>query len=320
LLAFGLESAQSEEAQRFVAAHKGKALARGPAFDDVLLAFARSKPDALLPGALLGGDRTVAEAAAASSPSEVYAAHLAELARLPDDPVDARPIPTVLRADIVTALIDRPLASKVCGLLLKARGRSAYALFDKPRTASDAEMMACAEELLGVMGKEILVGGSLGPAQGAARELWAILEEYREIFSDPVRRALHDAVWGELAPPAPRVHGPEEAFLDGQLALTAGEIDKARACFEDALRARPKDAEYMSWLAWARILGGDPTAGVKELMGAMREHPQSMRPMFFLGLHAARNGEKDRARALLLECARRSPHDVEVQAALGALE
>lgn len=321
LLSFAIEPSQSDEAQRFVATHKGKPLVRGPAFDDVLMALARTKPDAVLPGLLLAGDRTVSEAAAASSPSEVYAAHLAELVRLPDDPfVDMRPIPTVLRSDVGTALIDRPLANKVCGLLLKARGRSAYALFDKPRTASDEEMKKCAEDLLSTMGKAILVGGSLGPAQPAARELWAILEEYREMFSDPVRRALHDAVWGELPPPAPRVHGPEEAFLDGQLALSSGDIVRARACFEAALALRARDAEYQSWHAWSRILDGDPATGVKELMGAMREHPQSMRPMFFLGMHAARNGEKDKARALLLECARRSPHDVEVQAALGALD
>jgi DNA-binding response OmpR family regulator len=321
LLSFALEPAQTDEAQRFIAAHKGKALLRGPAFDDVLMALARTKPDAVLPGVLLAGDRSVTEAAAASSPSEVYAAHLAELVRLPDDPTaDVRPLPTVLRSDVDAALIDRPLANKVCGLLLKARGRSAYALFDKPRTASDEEMMKHVEDLLGALGKEILVGGKLGPAQPAARELWAILEEYREIFSDPVRRALHDAVWGELPPPAPRVHGPEEAFLDGQLALTGGDIPKARACFEAALGMRAHDAEYKSWHAWSRILDGDAATGIKELMGAMREHPQSMRPMFFLGMHAARNGEKDKARALLLECARRSPHDVEVQAALGALD
>ena len=321
LLAFALEPGQQDEAQRFVVSAKGKPLQRGPSFDDVLVALARTKPDSSLPGLLLSGSPSVTEAARASSPSEVYAAHLAELVRLPDDPLpDTRPLPTVMRSDVGPNLVDRALTNRVSALLLKARGRSAYALFNKPRTSTDQEMVACAEAMLATLGKEILIGGSLGPAMPAARELWVILEDYRELFADPVRRSMHDAVWGELPPVVPKSPGPEDAFLAGQIALGDGDIARALSCFEDAVKTRAEDAEYKSWLAWARVLSGDVASGIKGLMSAMRDHPQSMRPMFFLGLHAARCGEHEKARALLVECTRRSPHDLEVQAALSSLD
>lgn len=330
LLAFALEPGQRDEAARFVAAFKGKPLLRGPSFDDVLVAIARTKPDSALPGVLLSGSPNVTEAALASSPSEVYAAHLAELVRLPDDPMpDARPLPTVMRSAVGKDLVDRALTNRVSALLLKARGRSAYALFDKPRTASSEEMVACAEAMLVTLSQEILVGGSLGPALPAARELRAILEDYRELFADPTRRAMHDVVWGELPPPAPKAQlaggfaslaGPEDALLEGQLALENGDLARALECFESAVGARADDPEYKSWLAWARVLSGDVAGGIKGLISAMRDHPQAMRPMFFLGLHAARTGDVDKARALLVECTRRSPHDVEIQAALSALD
>jgi DNA-binding response OmpR family regulator len=321
LLAFGLEPAQQDAALRFVADHQGKALVRGPAFDDVLMAVARTKPDSALPGVLLSGSPNVTEAATASSPSEVFAAHLAELVRLPDDPPpDVRPLPTVMRSDVGTALVDRTLTNRVSALLLKARGRSAYALFDKPRTATAEEMSACAEEALARLSKEMLVARALGPALPAAQELCVILEDYRDLFTDPLRRSLYDALWVEQPAHVAKAPGPEDAFLDGQLALKNGDVERALVCFESAVAMRRDDAEYKSWLAWGRILSGDVQGGVDGLLAAMGEHPQSMRPIFFLGLHAARSGEVDKARGLLRECVRRSPHDVEIQEALSALD
>lgn len=320
LIAFALEPAQQEEAQRFVAAYEGEALLRGTSFDDILAALARRRSESMLPGILLAGTPSVREAVAASSPSEVYAAHFAELVRLAEDPpADARPLPMVMRSEVDPALVDRALTNRVSELLLKARGSSAYALFDMPHTATDEEMIACADAMLAMVGNEVFVGGSLGPAMPAVRELCAILEDHRALFADPVRRAMHDAIWENLVPTAPAVAGPEGAFLDGQLALTNDDLLRAHACFEKAVAQRPNDAEYKSWLAWVRVLSGDSAGGIVALMSAMREDPQSMRPIFFLGLYAARSGELDKARALLLECTRRSPHDVEVQAALSAL-
>jgi DNA-binding response OmpR family regulator len=320
LLAFALEPAQQDAALRFVADHQGKPLVRGPAFDDVLMAMARTKPDSALPGVLLSGSPNVTEAATASSPSEVFAAHLAEFVRLPDDPpADVRPLPIVMRSDVGTALVDRVLTKRVSALLLKTRGRSAYALFDKPRTATAEEMSACADELLARLSEEMLVTRSLGPALPAAREVCAILEDYRDLFADPLRRSLYDSLWVEQPAHVAEAPGPEDAFLEGQLALSKNDVKRALVCFESAVAMRRDDAEYKSWLAWGRVLSGD-VKGVDELLAVMGEHPQSMRPIFFLGLHAVRSGEVDMARGLLQECLRRSPHDVEIQAALSALK
>ena len=127
----------------------------------------------------------------------------------------------------------------------------------------------------------------------------------------------------ELALPPPTSPGdpsrPEDAVLEGQAALARAEIEKAQGCFQRAVRARPDDPDYASYFGWTQVLSGDRSNGIARLMAAMRDHPQSMRPLFFLGLAAARDGDLARARALLQEATRRAPEDVEVQVALSSV-
>ena len=44
-----------------------------------------------------------------------------------------------------------------------------------------------------------------------------------------------------------------------------------------------------------------------------------MRPLFFIALSAAAEGDHERAKSLLQECVRRAPEDREVRVALSAL-
>jgi DNA-binding response OmpR family regulator len=317
ILSWGLE--QGAEADRFVASQRSKKLERAPTFDDLLMILAQTKPDSRFPGALLAGAPTVAEAAAASSSTEVFAAYLASLVRLPDDPpFDPRPVPDVLRGFGRDTDVDNNVADLVCELVLKFRGRTAYEIVSLPRDAKITDVYAALKKLDDGVGPYALKGVALGPATAAARELWTLLDELLRIFSDPGRRAAYDAQHQPRAATARDTHRPEDAFLEGQAALALGDVARALRCFESAAAARPKDPDYASYWAWAQILSGDKT-GVQRLVIAMREHPQSMRPLFFLGLCSARDGDVAKARALLEEASRRAPGDVEVAMALSSV-
>ncbi len=322
ILSFGFEPGQLEDADIFVAAHKAERLDKAPDFDDLLLAFARVRPDATLPTVVLAGTPTVAEAAKSSSSQEVFAAHLAGLVRLASDGApDPRPLPEMMRNELAAELVDRELVNRICGMLLKGRGRSYYDLLDLPCDVASDVTKARLDELAREIGPGAVMGKALGPATPAARELWTLLDDAYQTFADPDRRAAYDALLAYQMPAQGHEQRArdEDAFLEGQQALAAADPDKARACFARAVESRPGDAEFESYLGWAEVLTGDAN-GVARLMNVMREHPQSMRPLFFLGLVAAKDGDAARARSLLQECVRRAPLDIEVAAALTSLD
>lgn len=325
ILKYGVERDQEAEALRFVALHKLKRLSRGPRFEDLLVTLSRVRPQSTLPGVFFAGTPTVAEAARTSSPLDVWAAWLVGLCRLPEDPpADARPLPDLLRSGVVAQRMDKQLAGRICETVLRARGRSFYELLELTTDASADAALERIRALTDELGPDPMVARALGPAIAAARELWAILDEARQTFSDPAARRAYDATHAPrpAAAGAPEVRAQaslEDSFLRGQEALAAGELVVALGCFELALASKPDDAEYQSYLGWTQVLTGDGTGGVARLMGAMRTHPQAMRPLFFLALCAARDSDADKACSLLEECVRRSPHDVEVRTALEAM-
>lgn len=399
ILAFGLDPAQAGDAERFVVEHKGKRLSRHPRFEELLLAVARAKPSATLPMAVLAGTVTVTELARSSSPSEVYAAWLAGLLLLPDDPPpDTRVVPDSLRGTAKVALVDRDAAAEVSSALLFGRGKSVYTWLGLPTDAAAEEVLAAVADLDARVGRAAMSGRQLGPAAAAAQELWGILEELRRAFADAEARRRYDeglrapvvlpapaaepppaasppappppplSGAGALArppglptpppmlvpaslarppppsppppppvvsppmvpPPSPVVPPPpsppasraagEDAFLEGQASLADGQVARALGFFEVALATRPNDPDYAAYFAWALFLSGARNEGLNRLMGALRAHPQSMRPLFFIAMSAAADGETGRARALLKECVRRAPDDIEVQLALTSME
>lgn len=121
------------------------------------------------------------------------------------------------------------------------------------------------------------------------------------------------------APAPPRPVAGEDAFLRGQAALLEGALVQALGCFELALATRPRDPDYLAYHAWTLVLSGARDDGLRRLMNALRAHPQAMRPLFFLALAAAAEGDRQRARSLLLECVRRAPEDLEVRLALSSV-
>jgi DNA-binding response OmpR family regulator len=323
VLGFGCDPAQQVEAARFVASHASERLHKHPAFQDMLGSFARAAPMSKLPTALFAGlvDAVVDAAQAASAP-DTYAAWLAGLLYLDaDGPIDTRPLPDLLRSDTGPAPVDKQAVELVCETLLRARGSNFYRWLDVARGAPMSAVNAKLQLLRARVGAEALEGKALGPATAAARELWTLLDEAGVVFSDPDLRAAYDA---SLPPPtglAPRFAvAAEEAFLDGQSALAAGDLVRACACFSVAAEAEPDDPNYAAYFGWTLIISGSRTDGEKRLVQAVKDHPQGMRPLFFMGLLAAEDGHVARAKQLLEECARRAPDDIEVRVALEALQ
>jgi CheY-like chemotaxis protein len=329
VFAFALEPTHTADADRFVALKKSDAVERARDFNMLLAALCRKKPDAQLPGVLAQTrTMTVAEAARSSSALELYAAWFAGLVRLPSDPpADPRSLPDVMRAEIKSALVDVDLVSRICTALVRARNRNYYEILDAPVSVSSEGALQKLVAMANEVGPSAVAGRPLGPATVAARELWQILDDAYRTFMDPQARQLYDAMLPPPpAPPSPRpANAPavvasknEDAFLEGTAALESGDVARALACFQAAAASRPDDPEYQSYLGWAQVLAGDKT-GMTRLLETMRDHPQAMRPLFFLGLVAAQDGDSTRAKKLLAECVRRAPLDVEVAAALHAL-
>lgn len=379
VLTFGLDETQRAEADRFVAEHKAASMTPHPKFEELLIAVARARPSATLPVVVLGGATAVVDIARGSSPSELYAAWLGGLLRLPGDPPpDLRSVPDTLRGTGTVTLVDRDAATEVSSTLAVGRSTSVYSLLGLAADVASADVLEGLRALEARVGREALGHKPLGPAAAAARELWALLAELQATFADDGSRAAYDARQRSrsaavalprpeppVAPPSlppflhlgaappprppglppppelasfpsppttpappqpqaltpapPRPAAGEDAFLRGQAALSEGALVRALGCFELAMAARPQDPDYLAYHAWTLVLSGAREEGLTRLRRALRAHPQAMRPLFFLALAAAAEGDREHARALLLECVRRAPEDLEVRLALSSM-
>ena len=172
------------------------------------------------------------------------------------------------------------------------------------------------------MGRDAFNGLPLGDAADAARELWTLLDEGRFIFSDEhLRRAYDDALQERSAGSALGASSSKSGNVvaAATLMLSHGEVPQARAVLEPWFTANPDDVEAAALRGHLAILSGDRKEGIKQLMGAARQHPQAVKPMYYLALLAHADGDAARARALLDECVRRAPEDKDVLVALSTL-
>jgi CheY-like chemotaxis protein len=320
VLGWAIAAESAPAAAAFVNATDGLPLVKHPRFEEMLMSFARISPAARLPGAVLSGiAATIGDAVRASSASEVYAAWIGGLiAPGPDATFDTRPLPTLLKSQMSVLQGDRAAIELVCQTLLHIRGRPAYTWLGVAPSSAPEVVLQQLDVLVGTVGPNALAGKVLGPAAAAARELWQCLDEVGIVFADPSLRANYDEMYAS-AQPTPPPPAAEDAFLQGQVALAAGDVTRARAWFGAAVQANEHDANYQAYLAWAEITTGDRSIGTQRLHATLHLHPQSVRPLYFLGLLALNDGDHARARELLTECVRRSPGDRDLLNALHTL-
>jgi CheY-like chemotaxis protein len=321
ILRFGLEDTHNAEAAAFVSMHQHESLLRTADFDAGLVAFARLRPQSRLPQVLMAPTPTVAAATAASDAVELWALRLAGLVRLHRDAVsDPRAVPRALRgAQGAAGLVDTVAVARVCAVLLRARGTSVYRLLDLPAEAPSATVRQRLQAVVAEVGPAALADKKLGPAHAAARELWALLEEWNFVFSDEALRARYDETLqpSPLAPAAARTSSSSPSqLLAAKELIVLGSFAEAIAVVDACLAERPDDLEALAMRAYVGALSGDREASLPKLVDVARRHPQSARPLYYLGLLALAERDFGRARHFLAESQRRAPDDVDVAQAL----
>lgn len=139
---------------------------------------------------------------------------------------------------------------------------------------------------------DALIAKQRDPASAAAE----LGTEYGEMgklllaaeFNDPTEAALVNA----QALAAGDMRWP---YYLGHLYRSKGDIPKAVAAFEQALRAAPNDVPTMTWLAEAALDRGQPDAAMSLLSKALSLEPRSA--AVYYGLGRAALAKKDFARA-----------------------
>jgi len=179
-------------AQAFVGRHAALPIRRTIDFDSGLVAFARLRPISTLPMKLLEPSSTLGVGGTSVNDAlEVYALWVAGLVTTDGEaPLIGIPRP-VLQAT-VGRVVDAAAVDGVVAHVLRARGATYYHLVGLPQTASTSDVRARLQQLQQRWGRAALRDHVLGPATGAARELWAVLDEGLFIFADDRRRATYD--------------------------------------------------------------------------------------------------------------------------------
>ncbi len=187
----GLDPAQRLPAKALTDRLKASLIHRTVDFDRRLVALSRLRPQSTLPMRLMAGGLRFSDLSEEES-LEVYAMWLAGLVRGDDEAAVAVALPVGIDGVSRDAVVDVELADAIAGLVLKVRGGNVYRLLGMPPSASSAQVVEALHELNGRYGKAALHNASLGPAQAAARELQAAIEEGIFVFSDERRRRSYD--------------------------------------------------------------------------------------------------------------------------------
>gem|GEM_PF-2091171 len=292
-------------------------------FEHGLVAFAHQRPASTLPMVfMMQPEPKLGQVLSDGGPDafvETYAMWVAGMIRFEEDPATAaRAVPVELSAEQkADEILDDDAVALVQRYLIRARGNSLYGLLKVADDAPTSVVKAAIDALRLEVGKDAIGRRRLGPARGSARELWALLDEAEATLLDDDRRRDYNA-WVEehKTPQTYRfTDDAERFFLDGRMALAQRGYAQAKDAFEEAVRKRPLNADYLAFLAWTQfLLDPEANAGNAEavLQSANAVNPQAMRPHFFLGMLYRQTGRKEEAKSALKEALRRAPDDQDV--------
>ncbi len=305
-------------------------------FEDGLVAYARVSPRSPLPSILFGRPpnlKSVEAQIGQWAPAErdklvghVYGMWVAGLLRLPgDELVDERPVPRPVRSEEVDrAVPDKAACALVRAEWMHAQGRNYY---DVLGIANDADEVLIGDALAAYrerFGKESLGKRPIGPVEGLAQELWALIEDIEITLLDAPQRSFYDATLEEAADPSSveQSINADAHFLEGKVALSSGDLKTAKTAFELAVTCASDNAEYQSYLAWTDFLDGAALIeGARStLKAAAAADKNAMRPVLLLGLAAERMGDLDGAKAAFEEALARAPDNAEIESALARVK
>ncbi len=178
-------------AAAFVEAHGSDVAERTVDFDSGLVAFARVRPQSLLPPTLMAASSSV-KSLGTPDPLEIHAMWVAGLVHVGAGQRAKLSLPKALTSQGGGRVVNTATVDRVVALLLRARGSHLYRLVDLLPNAATAEMLRRLTALNAEVGRDALKNEALGPAMPAARELWTILEEGIFVFSNERRRHSYD--------------------------------------------------------------------------------------------------------------------------------
>jgi len=191
ILAASLDPMHRVAAAVFVDTHGRNLAERSVDFDSGLVAFARLRPQSLLPPTLLAGAASVMSLGT-PDPLEIHALWVAGLVLVGRGKGPTLALPKALASQGGGRVVNTATVDRVVGLVLRARGSHLYRLVDVLPNAATAEVLRRLTALNTEVGREALKNEALGPAMPAARELWTTLEEGIFVFSDERRRRSYD--------------------------------------------------------------------------------------------------------------------------------
>lgn len=191
ILAVAVDPLHRVAAAAFVDTHGALLAERTVDFDSGLVAFARLRPQSLLPPTLMATSSTV-KSLGTPDPLEIHAMWVAGLVSVGSGPRPTLSLPKALTSQGGGRVVNTATVDRVVALLLRARGSHLYRLVDLLPNAATAEMLRRLTALNAEVGRDALKNEALGPAMPAARELWTILEEGIFVFSNERRRHSYD--------------------------------------------------------------------------------------------------------------------------------
>jgi CheY-like chemotaxis protein len=313
------------EAQRELQPKLGQSPQPTRDFENGLIAFARLRPMSALPGYLMGGRGKLSDIINSQTDDaycEIFAMWRAGLIYFAGEAMPKANIPSPpTEENVPTGDVDQDAAKKIKEQWLKNVDRNHYDVLQISPTATKDVIRRSILSARARFGETDLGGKNLGPTRVDARRLWAILEHAEHVLMHDGRRDRYDSKL------ARRVKGTqhdeaEGNYIRGRILLIDKQYANAREAFVAAVIKRPGDVDALAFLGWTTILIAKlpPERGMALLEAATALNPQAVRPYFFLGLAAFRNGAYEESMSLMVQAIRRCPDDTEITSAIEILK
>jgi tetratricopeptide (TPR) repeat protein len=236
------------------------------------------------------------------------------LALLYTDLLEAQPLtaaPSLPNAPPGSPRSAHPLRAAVLARAETLDRASHFELLDLPETAPLEQVGAAFVKAARQFHPDRLAAAGLSDLAPIAERIMARLSEASAVLSDPARRAAYLAERSgqgtSNASLARTILDAEQAFRRGEQLLKNGDHARAIEAFSEAAKARPEEAQYRAYLAWARF--DDPRAakaslarGTLDVLEAvLREQPGFAWGHFFVGQVCKQQGDLGRAEAAFRE-------------------
>jgi tetratricopeptide (TPR) repeat protein len=209
---------------------------------------------------------------------------------------------------------------------LRIRNLNLYEVLQVHPASSPDAIFEALEKYKAQFAPDAVDPDKLGSARYVAEDIWSTLDVVEGVLMNAETRSHYDAeLRGEAANQETNftnVMDTTGAFMEGRLALSEGDLDRARQSFEKAVNSGSDDPQHVSYLGYTLLMQSvDLLAQARSLLEkAASDHPEALHPTLFLGHLALAQGNKMEARAYFLDARKRSPDHPEVLAALKLVE